>query len=80
MSSHSDTENLNKESDERYQIDKGDQLYKRNGENVYEVLTSTDELLMLVIMSSQSFIERVSGEKYQRDNYDQIEKISENDE
>ena len=29
MSSHSDIENLNKEYDERNQIDKGDQLYKK---------------------------------------------------
>ena len=73
MSSRIDIENLNKESDERDQIDKGDQFLK-NGVNVEEVLTVSDEVLKLGLISYQSFIEQYSDERDQKDNDDQIEK------
>ena len=58
ISSHSDIEILNKEFDERYQIDKGDQLDKKSA-NVKEGLTGSNEVLKLGIMSSQSCIENI---------------------
>ena len=51
MSSHGDIVDLNKESDERYQIDKGDQLEKKV-QNFEEGLTFINEVLKLGIMIS----------------------------
>ena len=79
VSSHIDIKILNKESDERDQIDKGDQLEKKA--NVECGLTGSDEVLKLGIMSSQSCIDKDSDESDQRNNDDQIESNkAENDE
>ena len=58
MSFHSDIEIFNKEFDERYQIDKGDQLDKKSA-NAKEGLTGSNEVLKLGIMSSQSCIKNI---------------------
>ena len=63
-SSHSDIENFKNESDERYQIDKGYELDKKCA-NDEEVLTGSNEVLELGIMSSQSCIDKDSDEIYQ---------------
>ena len=74
MSSDIDIDNLNKVSDERYQIDKGDQLDKK-GTNVKEALTGNNEFLKLGIMSSHSCIDRDYDELDQRENDDKTDKL-----
>ena len=66
-SSHIDIENLNKVSDEIYQIDKVDLLDKK-GANAKEILTGSDEVLKLRIMSSQGSMDKDSDERDQRGN------------
>ena len=74
MSSRSDIENIDKESDERNQIDMDNQQEKKIGEHVEEVLTGSNEVFKLGIMSSGSSIDKGSDERYQIDNDDKIEK------
>ena len=81
MSSRSDIENIDKEYDERDQIDMDNQQEKKIGEHVEEVLTGSNEVYKLGIMSSGSSIDKGSDERDQIDNDDKIEKnIYENDE
>ena len=61
ISYHSDIENLNKDSDERDQINKGDQLDKKVS-NSEEGWIGSNKVLRLGIVVSQSFVDKAYDE------------------